>query len=224
MCGRFRLSRADQLANKFGIDQFDEMPARYNIAPTQDVVAVRQWPDRPGRHASILRWGLIPYWAKDPNIGSKLINARAETAAEKPAFREALLRRRCIVPCDGFYEWKREGKLKRPFCITVDDGALFGMAGLWERWKAPDGKMVESCAIVTTTPNDLVAELHDRMPAILSEEAYELWLDPGFKDVATLSEVLSPFDARRMRKYEVSDRVNRVENDDPACAEAVSLF
>jgi len=227
MCGRFRLSRADQLAKKFGIDEFDEIPARYNIAPTQDVLAVRQRPDRPSRTASILRWGLIPYWAKDPGIGNRLINARAETAAEKPAFKDALVRRRCIIPSDGFYEWKKEGKQRRPFCITVDDGSLFGMAGLWERWKAPNGNLVESCTILTTPPNALVAELHDRMPAILPEDAYELWLDPGFGDIGSLSEILRPFDARRMSRYEVSNRVNRVENDDPACAEVVtplSLF
>jgi putative SOS response-associated peptidase YedK len=228
MCGRFRLSRADQLAKKFGIDEFDEIPARYNVAPTQDVMAVRQRPDRPGRYASILRWGLIPYWAKDPTIGGKLINARAESAAEKPAFKEALIRRRCIVPCDGFYEWKKEGKQRRPFCITVDDGSLFGMAGLWERWKAPDGKLIESCTILTTAPNAVVADLHDRMPAILPEDAYELWLDPGFGNIAGLSDLLRPFDPKRMAKYEVSSRVNRVENDDPSCAEAVvsplSLF
>ena len=227
MCGRFRLSRADQLAKKFGIDEFDEIPARYNIAPTQDVLAVRQRPDRPSRTASILRWGLIPYWAKDPGIGNRLINARAETAAEKPAFKDALVRRRCIIPSDGFYEWKKEGKQRRPFCITVDDGSLFGMAGLWERWKAPNGNLVESCTILTTPPNALVAELHDRMPAILPEDAYELWLDPGFGDIASLLEILRPFDARRTSRYKVSNRVNRVENDDPACAEVVtplSLF
>jgi putative SOS response-associated peptidase YedK len=168
-----------------------------------------------------MRWGLIPFWAKDASVGYKMINARAETVATKPAFREALKKRRCLIPADGFYEWKKDGKTKTPFCFTMADESLFAFAGLWEQWKNPEGQLVETCSIITTTPNALLADVHDRMPVILPDDAYDLWLDPGFQKTDAICEVLNPFDAKLMRRYEVSSRVNLVKNDDAACAEPV---
>jgi len=147
-----------------------------------------------------------------------MINARAETVATLPAFRDALRSRRCIVPADGFYEWHKTGKTKQPFCFEVRDGELLGFAGLWERWKDPAGNWVKTCAILTTTPNSVTAAVHDRMPVILDPDAYDLWLDPGFTDVAAASEMLKPYDAAVMRCYPVSTRVNSVANDDAGCA------
>jgi putative SOS response-associated peptidase YedK len=191
---------------------------RYNIAPSQQVGIVRQDRTKPERHLSLARWGLIPFWAKDPNIGFKTINARSETAPSKPAFREAFRTRRCLVPADGFYEWQRSGKAKQPFHFGMGDDSLFAFAGLWDRWKDPTGQVVESCSILTTTPNALLADVHNRMPAILSPENYDLWLDPGLERVNAVTELLSPFDARLMKRYPVSTRVNFVKNDDPDCA------
>jgi putative SOS response-associated peptidase YedK len=198
------------------------------------VAVVRQDPVEPKRQLSGMRWGLIPFWAKDPSIGYKMINARAETVAEKPAFREALKQRRCLIPADGFYEWKKGnsptlsptagdkgGAPKTPFCFTMADDSVFAFAGLWEQWKSPEGKMVETCTIITTTPNALLADVHDRMPAILPGDAYELWLDPGFQKADAVCELLKPFDARLMRRYEVSTRVNSPKYDDAACAASV---
>ena len=168
-----------------------------------------------------MRWGLIPHWATDATIGAKLINARSETVAEKPSFRDALNRQRCLIPADGFYEWKRGSRFKTPFCFTMADDSVFAFAGLWDRWRDPQGKPIETCSIITTTPNSLCAEVHDRMPVILPTEAYALWLDPGFTQVNVLRDLLKPFDAALMRRYEVSSRVNSVANDDAACAEPV---
>jgi putative SOS response-associated peptidase YedK len=169
-----------------------------------------------------MRWGLIPYWAKDASIGYMMINARAETVATKAAFREALKKRRCLIPADGFYEWKKDGKVKTPFCFAMADDSIFAFAGLWEQWKNPEGRLVETCSIITTTPNALCAEVHDRMPAILPDEAYDLWLDPGFQKADGVCDLLKPFNPALMRRYEVNSRVNLVKNDDAACAEAVS--
>jgi putative SOS response-associated peptidase YedK len=150
-----------------------------------------------------------------------MINARSETAATLPAFRDALRLRRCIVPADGFYEWSRTGKTKQPFCFEVNDGELFGFAGLWERWKDPSGNWIKSCTILTTTPNAITAAVHDRMPVILDPDSYDLWLDPGFTDVAAASDMLKPFDAAAMRAYPVSGRVSNVANDDAECCAPV---
>src|SRR6266487_1578561 len=185
MCGRFRLARKKEILEEhFGagcaLDDA-EWTARYNVAPGQQIAVVRQDPVAPVRRLEQLRWGLVPEWAKEPAIGYKMINARAETAAERPAFRDALLARRCLVPADGFYEWKREGKQKLPFCFAMADDALFAFAGLWERWRSPQGQLLESCAILTTEANELMRDVHDRMPVILPAEAFELWLDPGLR-------------------------------------------
>ena len=153
----------------------------------------------------------------DASIGFKTINARAETVASKPAFRDAFMSRRCLLPADGFFEWRRSGREKQPFHFGMQDDSLFAFAGLWDRWRDPAGAVIESCSILTTTPNSLLADIHDRMPVILRQENYDLWLDPGFKDVKALAEVLVPFDAAQMRRFPVSTRINAVTNDDPDC-------
>jgi putative SOS response-associated peptidase YedK len=189
---------------------------RYNIAPTQAVLVVRR--DQQGAlRASLMRWGLIPSWAGDPSIGARTINARAETAASKPSFREPLQRKRCLIPADGFYEWQRAAKQKQPCCFEVGDGAVFAFAGLWDSWRGRDGQAVESCTILTTTPNQL-ADVHDRMPVILASEQLDRWLDPSMQDAVTAVALLTPFDSHRMRRYPVSTRVNAVVNDDPDCS------
>jgi putative SOS response-associated peptidase YedK len=171
-----------------------------------------------------MRWGLIPYWAKDASIAVRTINAMSETAAEKPAFKEAMRRRRCLVPADGFYEWRRgSGNKKQAYNIGMahsEDG-LFAFAGLWDRWRSPEGSALETCTILTTTANPLVADIHDRMPAILRPEDYDLWLDPGVTDPARVAELLKPYDAREMRKYPVSDFVNRADNEGPECGKEI---
>lgn len=225
MCGRFRMARSKELLEEaFGAVDGPvpvEWEPRYNVAPGQPIVAVRQNAACPVRELVSLRWGLIPSWAKDAAIGYKMINARAETAAEKPAFREAMKRRRCLIPADGFYEWKKEGKQKLPYCFTLSDDAIFAFAGLWERWRSPAGEPVESCTILTTEPNELAREIHDRMPVILSRDDYDLWLDPSFARVDELKTMLQPYPARAMRCFRVSDRVNQVKYDDPSCAAAI---
>jgi putative SOS response-associated peptidase YedK len=223
MCGRYRLSRRKQLVEEyFGAvsEEYDWNP-RYNIAPSQPVVAIRQDAREPVRKLSTMRWGLIPSWSKDPSIGYKTINARSETVATTPSFREPFKSQRCLVPADGFYEWKREGKSKQPYCFEVNGGELFAFAGLWDRWRDPQGDVAESCSILTTTPNSLLVDIHDRMPAILHPDNYTLWLDPAFRDLASVSRMLRPFEPALMRRYPVSTRVNQVQNDDPDCAEPV---
>lgn len=176
-----------------------------------------------------MRWGLIPYWAKDPSIGLRTINAMSETAAEKPAFRDAMRWRRCLIPADAFYEWKRLGrkrlgpKEKQPYSFGIADDSPFAFAGLWERWHKQTDETIETCTILTTKPNSLVADVHDRMPVMLRPEEYDLWLDPGVTDPGRIADCLRPFDAALMRKYPVSARVNRVENDDQECSQEISI-
>ena len=198
----------------------DDWSPRYNIAPTQPVPVIRQNPKEPVRELSLMRWGLIPSWAKDSAGAASMINARAETAATKPAFRDALKSRRCLIPADGFYEWMRTGKAKQPYCFEVNEGELFAFAGIWDRWKDPSGNWVTSCSILTTTANAVTSAVHDRMPVILDPDSYDLWLDPGMRDVAAAaaSDLLKPYDARLMRCYPVSARVNHVANDDEGCS------
>jgi putative SOS response-associated peptidase YedK len=186
------------------------------------VIVVRQHQEEPKRLASRMRWGLVPFWAKEPNIGYKMINARAETIAAKAAIRDAVRKRRCLIPADGFYEWKKEGKAKTPFCFTLADGGLFAFAGIWDTWRSPEGQALETCSIITTTPNSLCADVHDRMPVILADDAYDIWLDPGFQKADAVCDLLKPFDAALMRRYPVNSRINFVKNDDPACAEPVA--
>jgi putative SOS response-associated peptidase YedK len=225
MCGRYRLTAKERyLRDHFGLDEDPPWEPHWNIAPTQQIATIRQHPKDPRRIFGLMRWGLIPYWAKDQSLGLRTINAMAETAAEKPAFRDAISRRRCLIPADGFYEWKKIGsKEKQAYNFGLTNGSVFAFAGLWDRWRDPKNNVVESCTILTTQPNALVADVHNRMPAILSPDDYERWLDPGITDVSEVAECLKPFDARLMKKYPVSSRVNRAENDDAECAREVSV-
>lgn len=226
MCGRYRLSRRKELlAEYFDADlcDFDDWEPRYNIAPTQPVAVVRQISPEGRPQLSLLRWGLIPSWASDPSIGARTINARAETVASKPSFREPLRKQRCLVPADGFYEWQRGHNGKQPFLFEVGDGLLFAFAGLWDRWQARDGTPIETCTILTTTPNDLLADVHDRMPVILPHDDYRAWLDPGIHDETVSLEMLRPFQANLMRRFPVRAIVNRVTNDGPECCASVEL-
>jgi len=225
MCGRYRLSRRKQIIEEHfeTADWQEDWSPRYNIAPTQSVPTIRQNPKEPVRQISTMRWGLIPSWAKDTSGAARMINARSETAHTLPAFREAMKLRRCLVPADGFYEWQRRGSAKQPFCFEVGDSGLFAFAGLWERWRDPSGQWVKSCSILTTAPNAVTSAVHDRMPAILHPDAYDLWLDPGMQNVAAISELLKPCDPQFMRCYPVSSRVNHVGNDDAECSRPVEL-
>jgi len=190
----------------------------------QSVPIIRRKGQTSGRSFVLVRWGLIPSWAKDPSIGTKTINAMSETAAEKPAFRDALRLRRCLIPADGLYEWQSIGpKQKQAFNIGMADDSLFAFAGLWERWQDPSGELVETCTILTTSPNALVADVHDRMPVILKLDHYDRWLDSKVNNPSSLAHCLKPFDPALMRKYPVSTRVNRPENDDQSCAQEVPI-
>ena len=225
MCGRYRLSRRKQLIEEyFDCDPWeDDWSPRYNIAPTQPVPVIRQHPKEPVRELSLMRWGLIPHWAKDHSIAQNTLNAKSETAATKPAFRDPLKFRRCLIPADAFYEWKRNGTSKQPYCFEVNEGKLFAFAGLWDGWKNADGQWIKTCTILTTTPNSVTGAVHDRMPVILDPDSYDPWLDPGMQNVATISELLKPYDARLMRSYPVSTRLNHVANDDEECSRPVEL-
>jgi putative SOS response-associated peptidase YedK len=208
MCGRFTLTvDPDELQQQFGLAAPPpaDLAPRYNIAPSQAVAVI---PNEPERTLQLFQWGLIPSWAKDPKIGYKMINARAETLAEKPSFRSALKRRRCLVVADGFYEWKKDGKSKQPMYITLKDGRPFAFAGLWEVWRNPKDELIKTCTIITTEPNELLAEIHNRMPAILPPDAYDQWLTPGDLDAAPALALLAPYDARLMRAVPVSTAVN----------------
>jgi putative SOS response-associated peptidase YedK len=225
MCGRYRLTAKERyLRDHFSLDGDICWAPRWNIAPTQRIPIIRQGRTEPKRTLDLVHWGLIPYWAKDRSIATKTINAMSETAAEKPAFRDAMRLRRCLIPADAFYEWWAIGpKAKQPFSIGLVDDSVFAFAGLWERWRDPSGELVETCTILTTKPNSLVAEVHDRMPVILSVADYDLWLDPGITNPERVVDCLKPFDARLMKKYPVSTRVNRPENDDQDCAQEVPV-
>jgi putative SOS response-associated peptidase YedK len=225
MCGRYRLSRRKQLVDEYfdAVSGDEDWTPRYNIAPTQLVPVIRQNPKEPRRELSLMRWGLVPSWAKDSSGAARMINARSETAATKPAFRDALKSRRCLIPADGFYEWQKSGNAKQPYCFEVNDGEMFAFAGIWERWKDASDNAVETCSILTTTPNAVTATIHDRMPVILDPDRYDLWLDPGFTDVTATSELLQPYDARLMHCYPVSTRINHVANDDEECCIPASL-
>jgi putative SOS response-associated peptidase YedK len=217
MCGRYRLTSKERyIAEHFDLEESEvHWTPHYNIAPTQEAAIVRQDRKQPKRKFSLMRWGLVPSWAKDISIGFKTINAMCETAAEKAAFREAMRKRRCLVPADGFYEWQKLGKKeKQPYNIGMANDSLFAFAGLWERWHDPAGTPLNSFTILTTDANPLVSGIHDRMPVIVKKEDYDLWLDPGMTDPAGVADLLKPFDARLMKKYPVSTRVGNADNDD----------
>jgi putative SOS response-associated peptidase YedK len=225
MCGRYRLSQRKQIVEQYfdSVSGEEDWNPRYNVAPTQPVPVIRQNPKEPVRELSLMRWGPIPSWAKDPSVAAQMINARSETAGTKPAFRDSLKLRRCLIPADGFYEWKRDGKTKQPFCFELNEGQLFAFAGLWDRWKDPSGNWIKTCSILTTTPNAVTSGVHDRMPVILSPDGYDLWLDPGMTKVEAVSDLLRPCDARLMQCYPISTRINHVANDDEECSRPVEL-
>jgi putative SOS response-associated peptidase YedK len=225
MCGRYRLSRRKQLVEEYFDTASDEpeWTPRYNIAPSQPVPVIRQNPKEPRRELSLMRWGLIPSWAKDASVAGQMINARSETAATKPLFRDPLTNRRCLIPADGFYEWLRTGKVKQPYCFEVNDGELFAFAGIWDHWRDTNNNIVETFSILTTSPNAVTSAVHDRMPVILDPDSYDIWLDPGMRDLTTASELLKPYDAHLMRCYPISTRINRVANDDEGCSAPVEL-
>jgi len=223
MCGRYILTIPwSDLVALFRITETlaaPNLPPRYNIAPTQTVPAVRRTSDGDGRRMDLLRWGLVPAWAKDAAIGARMINARAETAAEKPAFRAAMRYRRCLIPSDGFYEWqKRPSGPKQPFRIARTDGRTFAFAGLWERWdRTPDGRPLETFTIITTAANAVVAPIHDRMPVILDAADHEAWLDVDGVGASDAARLLKPSPPEEMTAHAVSRHVNAVRNDDPRC-------
>ena len=225
MCGRYtQTSSWSELVHLYRITERAtplNLRPRYNIVPTQDVAVVRAAPDGGGRALTRMRWGLVPSWAKDMGVGARLINARAETVAEKPSFREAYRRRRCLIPADGFYEWqKRPGGVKQPYRITLRDERPFAFAGLWERWeKASDGQRVQSCAIITTEASDLLRPIHGRMPVILAAADQDAWLDVDGYDGARAATLLRPFPSDAMATSPVGAYVNSVANDDPKCLE-----
>ena len=214
MCGRYSLiADINELEERFGFVSggLTHVP-NYNVAPTQNVLTVV---NREEREATHMRWGLIPSWAKSASVGIRMINARAETVAERNSFRTAFRRRRCLILADGFYEWQRNGSKKRPLRITMADGEPFAFAGLWETWKDPEGELVRSCAIITTEANDLVRPIHDRMPVILPRELEDLWLDTNVQEPVALSQILTPYPGNGMDAYEVSPLVNSVRNNVP---------
>lgn len=223
MCGRYTLTASGEaLAKAFDLPSAPDLPPRFNIAPTQEVAAVRVERPATERRLVLLRWGLIPWWAEDPTIGNRMINARAETVAEKPTFRDAFRSRRCLVVADGFYEWKRlSDGTKQPFYVRLKSGELFAFAGLWDSWRS-DGADVESCTLLTTDANELVRPIHDRMPVILKPRDYDLWLNPEVSDPERLTPVLGAYDASAMEARPVSRYVNDPANDSPRCIEAVA--
>lgn len=223
MCGRFALlTPGDTLLATFEVDatplDITQLIPRYNIAPTQPVLAVRQSAHGEQRELTFFRWGLIPSWAQDMKMGARLINARSETVAEKPAFRAAFKRRRCLIPADGFYEWQKLNGRKQPLYIYLRRERPFALAGLWETWRAPDGGELDTCTILTTTPNELMEPIHNRMPVILHPEDFDDWLHPGQKPDTALH-LLRPYPAAEMAAYPVSTHVNNPANDDPMCIE-----
>jgi putative SOS response-associated peptidase YedK len=212
MCGRYAITTAPEAMRRlFGYPQMPNFPPRYNVAPTQPIPVVRLHEGQ--RQFVLMRWGLIPSWVKDPKGFTLLINARGESASEKPAFRNAMKRRRCLIPADGFYEWKRDGAIKRPHLIRFNEGAPFAFAGLWETWTGPNGEEVDTAAIVTTQANRVLTPIHDRMPVILPPEAYEMWLDCANVDAKTASALLVPAQDDLFEAFEISPAVNRVAND-----------
>lgn len=227
MCGRFALiAPGETLIEQFGLSPeasstLSPLSPRYNIAPTQPVLAIRLARDSEEREPAIFHWGLIPSWSKDRKFGSRLINARSETVAEKPSFRAAFRRRRCLIPADGFFEWQRNANRKQPIYVHSHDGKPFAMAGLWETWHAADGSVIDSCTILTTEPNELMEPIHNRMPVILESPDYDMWLHPG-DDPSVALHLLRPYPSEKMNAYPVSTLVNNPRNDSPECIKPLS--
>lgn len=226
MCGRYSLATfQDQLAAEFDLIDVERIEPRYNIAPTQTAPVVRVTGKEGNRLLGALRWGLVPFWAKDPAIGNRMINARSEGVESKPSFRAPFKRQRCLIPTTGFFEWKRlaggtrSKPNKQPYCIRMDDERVFAFAGLWDRWKDPDGEVIETYTILTTEPNDSVRPLHNRMPVILAPDDYAQWLDPEIQNPDALLPLLKPYADEDLIAYPVSKQVNNPKNDTPACVE-----
>lgn len=225
MCGRFALKTPPEALREIfaTTNPVPNFPARYNFAPTQDILAVRRNPETGERSLDVLRWGLIPHWAADPRVGTRLINARAEGIEDKPAFRDAFRRRRCLIPADAFYEWRRGTKPKQPYAIRRADHAPFAMAGLWENWRSPEGAWIRTATIITTAASDLVAPLHDRMPVILRPADHARWLGEAPAEPAVLKAMLAPLPAAGgMVAYPVGLAVNDVRNDGAALLEPLT--
>ena len=223
MCGRMTITDPERVVEKFKPDSSKatlDRP-RYNIAPAQRVPAMIMMKSK--RVLGDLKWGLVPSWAKDSAIGNSMINARAETVAEKPAFRAAFKKRRCVIACDGFYEWQKSAQGKQPYYVRVDGGAPFGFAGLYEVWKSADNEKLSTCTIITTTPNEIMSPIHHRMPVILNPDDWSSWLDPANDDSASLQKLLRPFNASRMDAYPISTHVNSPAHDDERCVQPVGL-
>ena len=219
MCGRFTRKESFQtLAEELELT-IPVLEPRYNIAPSQMVACVRNASDNGIRECVMLKWGLVPSWAKDPTIGNKLINARAETIAEKPAFRRAFRNRRCLVIADGFYEWKREGRSKQPFYFRFRHGGSFAFAGIWDHWECSPQAPIESFALITTGPNEVMEPVHNRMPVILEAKDYDLWIDPTIHNNEPLLSLLHPFPSEDMEAVAISTFVNNPQHDDPRCIE-----
>ncbi|TVY01381.1 SOS response-associated peptidase [Cohnella terricola] len=226
MCGRYTITiTLEELMLRYLTEEpmgSYPMP-RYNVAPMQNVLAVVH--NGKKNRLGELRWGLVPSWASDDKIGSKMINARAETLLERSSFKSLVRRKRAIVPADGFYEWKKQGNLKQPMRMTMKGGGIFSMAALYDTWLSPDGRKISTCTIITTTPNSLMADIHDRMPVILRPEDEAEWLDRGNEDVRGLMALLRPYSAEAMRAYPVSPIVGNVKNDTAECIEEqLALF
>ena len=225
MCGRFTLTTTpEEVARHFGLDESPVLSPRFNVAPSQPIATVAQASEGGHRVLALRRWGLIPAWAKDARIGSRMINARVETIAEKPAFRGAFRKRRCLVPADGFYEWAaRPGGAKQPLHIALPGRRCFAIAGLWESWRDPEGASIESCTLLTTSANAKLRDVHDRMPVILDPADYAAWLDPRPADPATLMRLARGAPAEALELHPVGRRVNDPRVDDASCLEPASL-
>lgn len=224
MCGRFsQTATREIIAEQFQVRELPFFQPRYNIAPSQDIAAIRIESDTSTWKLVMLRWGLIPSWAKDAKIGNQCINAKAETVAEKPSFRSAFKKRRCLVVATGFYEWQIQGHAKQPMWIGLRNKRPFAFAGLWEHWKPAEGEPLETCTIITTEPNDLMAPIHNRMPVILAPTSYDQWLDPTFQKIETLNGLLRPYPSDELMTYPVSTLVNNPRHDAPQCLEPVSM-
>ncbi|EST51840.1 hypothetical protein T458_26120 [Brevibacillus panacihumi W25] len=222
MCGRFTfVVSPDEIMERFELDSIPfDLPPRYNIAPGQNIPAIIE--DKGQRRIGQLRWGLVPSWASDAKGGYKMINARAETLTEKPAFRRLFERKRCLIPADGFYEWQQGPKGKRPMRIMMRSGEPFAFAGLYDTWTCADGQKLHTCTIITTRPNSVVADIHDRMPVILKQEDESFWLDRERYDAALLQSLLVPYDPVQMRAYPVSAMVGSPKNDVPECIQEIT--
>jgi len=220
MCGRFTLiTEPERLKEVFDISDISnyQFAPQYNIAPTQMVATILYSSETEKRQCQLLRWGLIPSWAKDSKMGARMINARAETLAEKPSFRSAFKRRRCLVLADGFYEWEQLETKKQPYYFQLQDKQPFAFAGLWEEWQSSEDKKIASCTIITTDANELLQPIHNRMPVILQQPDYEKWLDPQLQKTELLQELLHPYKAEQMIMTAVSIRVNNPKNNSPEC-------